>query len=216
MENQNNNQCNKCGRTSDVVDMSKCPFCDIKQATVPNEAKLTYLCGYEKGNGHSVSCPLYQTPPDPFGDFLKSQGHTVIDVTPKETPAPSHTEGEEWEMKLQEVWRTFSNNNSALSYETIKDFIRQEKKASYDEGFDAGGQTKGGTGRIMYMIGMKDGRQEIKDKIKEMIKEVNKEYLVSDKHTPEEITNEVNICRGKIIALTDLLTALTKLDETNV
>ena len=42
----------------------------------------------EKSCPH-ISCTCQSdTPPDPFGDFLKSQGHTVVDVTP-----PPDTQG---------------------------------------------------------------------------------------------------------------------------
>lgn len=133
------------------------------------------------------------------------------------TKTVPHTEGEEWVERLDEkfywIWVNDNGIKSIKVYlregmipspkisDIIKDFIRQEKKASYLEGFDAGGQTKGGTGRIMYMRGIEEGRHE---KIQECLLAINK-------ITPK--SNEQIIMRNKIL---EYLFALTKLDETNL
>lgn len=79
-----------------------------------------------------------------------------------------------WEEEIQEIlvahdkktaggWGNdcFWNDNCIYSKRLLK-LISHQKQLSYYEGFDAGGQTKGGTGRIMYQRGFEKGQADYK------------------------------------------------------
>lgn len=52
----------------------------------------------------------------------------------------------------------------------IKSFIAEKRAEAREEGFNAGGQTKGGTGRIMYERGLVAGIKEERERILETVK----------------------------------------------
>lgn len=47
----------------------------------------------------------------------------------------------------------------------IESFLHTALERAYFAGFDAGGQTKGGTGRIMYQRGLAEGRKETVEEV---------------------------------------------------
>ena len=71
--------------------------------------------------------------------------------------------------------------------ENIKSFIAEKIAEAYNKGFDAGGQTKGGTGRIMYEIGLEAGRKEERERTQRMIEATQTEVCGKCKHPQNAI-----------------------------
>lgn len=104
----------------------------------------------------------------------------------------------DWMDKEREAFKTFS---TVVSIEVVRDpskdiekiicdywilRIEEARKEGYEKGFDAGGQTKGGTGRIMYQRGLEQGRQEEKARINETIERI--ENLIDNVELDESQT----------------------------
>lgn len=89
-----------------------------------------------------------------------------------DTPSPVVTNEGGWEEKLKIVEKQKGINFKGFRFIPVVEvenlihssILPKEREKAYYEGFDAGGKTKGGTGRIMYMRGVQEERKQINEK----------------------------------------------------
>lgn len=96
-------------------------------------------------------------------------------ISPTKTP--------DWMEEFDDLYQEKDMPYSFTLNRRIKIFIssriEEARKEGYEKGFDAGGQTKGGTGRIMYQRGLEQGRQEEKARIVRMIEGISSDWKSS-------------------------------------
>lgn len=200
---ENNNQCCKLCKPNTLEKRLGLDTCRnyICSCHIANSA-TTCTCQYEKGNGHSVSCPLYVATPAP--SHTEEKCYYCLDKTQK-CPILARTEGEEWEERFDEnfIERHIWNENPILydtSFEeinTLKDFIRQEKEKSRIE-----------TEKLInekLIPFQKELRTETRH---ETIQECKK--VIADTYEKISVRSK---SLGNFTLIVDLLAALRKLDE---
>jgi len=87
--------------------------------------------------------------------------------------ANAYKEPMEWESERKKLILEFAEHADGIGADYVRDEeldnlkqfiatqIKQAEERGYSKGFDEGGQTKGGTGRIMYQRGQEEERQFI-------------------------------------------------------
>lgn len=139
--------------------------------------------------------------------------HAHAGISTGNCPICSTTETLDWMDKEREAFMESSHVEASYddqiglqvisSPEDVCDYwilrIEEARKEGYEKGFDAGGQTKGGTGRIMYQRGLEQGKQEEKARIVKMIEENFASFNLMDWSGESEVYDEIERLKNQLL-----------------